>query len=243
MINLKKQIINNLEKLDDYYIFEDFNDFKPNLSPKEIFHLGSFGGTYWRPIYSSVNDKMYINVHKKYPQNWWKNFENKSINYLTLHWDNYNKNINKYNVKVGQTLEEWEKKDWISSNHPYGWIHWYCDIFINERCDDDLRQIKRWKGLASKNGRFRKWLITLIIKKFIKKYPDKIIKLTDIYKYSKNGKFNSNSLKILNNYCKDYSISPKIRQTLQHWGYKLTFNNLLQDILTRDTKLKKKIQI
>ena len=34
--------------------FSDYPDFQPNLSPKEIFHLGSFGGTYWRPIYSSV---------------------------------------------------------------------------------------------------------------------------------------------------------------------------------------------
>ena len=38
--------------------FEDFPDFKPNLSPKEIFQLGSFGGTYWRPIYSSVTKKI-----------------------------------------------------------------------------------------------------------------------------------------------------------------------------------------
>ena len=28
-----------------------YKDFKPNLTPKKMFELGSFGGTYWRPIY------------------------------------------------------------------------------------------------------------------------------------------------------------------------------------------------
>ena len=44
--------------------------FKPNLTPKKMFELGSFGGTYWRPIYSSVTKKKYKNVHKKY--SWFK---------------------------------------------------------------------------------------------------------------------------------------------------------------------------
>ena len=32
--------------------FEDHPEFRPNLSPRQIFKLGSFGGTYWRPIKS-----------------------------------------------------------------------------------------------------------------------------------------------------------------------------------------------
>ena len=35
-------------------VFKEYPDFRPNLTPKEIFKLGSFGGTYWRPIFSSV---------------------------------------------------------------------------------------------------------------------------------------------------------------------------------------------
>ena len=31
-------------------------DFKPNLSPRQMFKLGSFGGTYWRPIYSNITN-------------------------------------------------------------------------------------------------------------------------------------------------------------------------------------------
>ena len=37
--------------------FKDFPDFLPNLTPREMFKLGSFGGTYWRPIYSKIVNK------------------------------------------------------------------------------------------------------------------------------------------------------------------------------------------
>ena len=44
-----------------YYYFKDYMDFKPNISPRDVFYLGSFGGTYFRPIHSSVTDKDYKN--------------------------------------------------------------------------------------------------------------------------------------------------------------------------------------
>jgi hypothetical protein len=183
------------------YIFSDFPEFRPNLSPKEIFHLGSFGGTYWRPIKSSITGKKYKNMHKNYPNDWWDGLITKNTNKLTLSWSNYDKSINNYGVKVGQTLEEWEHNKWITCYHPYGWVHWYCDFFLGKRGTDDQRQIERWMGIASNNGRFRKWLITLIIKK--------------------KSKWN------------DFNISPKIRQTLQHWGYQLTKKNFNEEIYNR----------
>ena len=60
------------KKVNGVYKFSDHPEFTPNLSPKEMFELGSFGGTYWRPIYSSITKKKYKNVHKKY--SWFKNF-------------------------------------------------------------------------------------------------------------------------------------------------------------------------
>jgi len=144
------------------FIFADHPDFTPNLSPREIFKSGAFGGTYWRPIYSKVTKKQYKNVHKKYPASWWHNIPDK---HLISNWNDYDKTINKYGVKVGTTLEFWESKKWITKYHPYGWIHWYCDFFSGKRCLDDTRQIARWKKTAGPNSRFRIWLVHQIIKK------------------------------------------------------------------------------
>tara|TARA_B000000475_G_scaffold271832_1_gene270722 strand:+ start:4612 stop:5709 length:1098 start_codon:yes stop_codon:yes gene_type:complete len=171
------------------YHFPDFPDFTPNLSPRDIFNKGSFGGTYWRPIDSTFYKTTLKNQHKKYPRQWWKNIPEE---HLTKNMDDYDININKYKVKVGTSLQFWEDKGWIVKEDPYGWVQWYCEFFMGRRGDDDERQISRWKKLAGTKGRFRKWLVTQIMKK--------------------------GTQKDWNN----HSISPAIRQTLQHWGYKLT---------------------
>jgi hypothetical protein len=171
--------------------FKDYPDFRPNLTPRDMFMLGSFGGTYWRPIKSGVTGKSYKNEHLKYPNSWWKDIPEE---HLTS--DKCDVSINKYKVSVGTSLEFWESKNWINKLHPYGWVQWYCDFYQGKRCPDDERQIQRWKNLAGPRGRFMRFLVTQIIKK--------------------GAKWN------------DETISPKIRQVLQHWGYKLTnadYNN------------------
>ena len=173
-------------------IFKDAPLFRPNLTPREIFELGSFGGTYWRPIKSSVTGIKYKNKYKKYPKNWWKGIDNSA---LVTPWNKYDKSINKYKVKVGTTLEYWEDKGWITKYQPYGWIEWYCDYYNGKRGKDDERQINRWIRTAGPKSRFRRRLINLI-------------------------KLN----KTLYN---DEKISPKIRQTLQHWAYKITKKDML----------------
>jgi hypothetical protein len=174
---------NNLGEI----VFKDYPEFRPNLTPREVFKMGSFGGTYWRPIHSSVTGKDYKNKHKKYPDAWWKGIPKE---WLTQPWDDYDTKINKYKVKVGTTLEFWEEKNWIHKQNPYGWMQWYCDFYDGKRGPDDERQIDRWKKTAGPKSRFRKALINLI---------------------KKNGATYD-----------DIKVSPKIRQTLQHWGYVLT---------------------
>jgi len=136
--------------------FKDYPDFKPNLTPRQIFQKGSFGGTYWRPIYSSVVRKKLKNQHRKYSK-WWKGIPE---SYLTS--SVCDKTMNKYKVTAGSSLEFWESKKWISELHPYGWVQWYCDFYSGKRSKEDERQIKRWKGIAGKNGRFRKRLVNMI---------------------------------------------------------------------------------
>ena len=187
------------KKVGGKYFFKDYPEFKPNLSPRDMFKLGSFGGTYWRPIKSKFCDKELKNFHKKYPKSWWKGIPE---DHLTRPFNKYDTSINKYGVKVGTTLRFWESKGWIKKPHPYGWVHWYCDFFMGKRSEDDERQIKRWLGLASEKGRFRRWLVTQILKK--------------------KGKWN------------DETISPKIRQTLQHWGYKLTKADFDKEVKRRN---------
>jgi hypothetical protein len=141
--------------------FSDYPNFRPNLTPTQIFQFGSFGGTYWRPIYSKVACKYLHNIHKK--NNLKKLFEGIDENKLSS--SKCNININKYNVKSGTSLEFWESKKWIKSPDYYGWVHWYCLFYLGRRTKDDSRQIKRWENFAGKNGRFRKRLINLIKKK------------------------------------------------------------------------------
>ena len=200
--NLKLNYINHMKKNGKYY-FKDRPDFTPNLSPRDMFKLGSFGGTYWRPIKSKFYKNKLQNQHKKYPSKWWKGIPE---HHLTKPFDDYDITINKYKVKVGTTLEFWEDKGWIIKQDPYGWVQWYCEFFMGRRSEDDDRQIDRWKKLAGPNGRFRKWLVTQIMKK--------------------GGKTDWNN----------HNISPAMRQTLQHWGYKLTKKDFDLEVKSRENK-------
>ena len=40
-------------------VFPDYPQFRPNLTPKEVLQKGSFGGTYFRPIFSRVTQQHY----------------------------------------------------------------------------------------------------------------------------------------------------------------------------------------
>lgn len=139
-------------------VFSDYPEFRPNLTPKEIFQSGSFGGTYFRPIYSSITKKNYKNKHKEFPKSWFAGLD--IDKYVTS--SECDKSINKYKVKSGTSLRYWEKKKWIKHQDPYGWIQWYCRFYQGRRSKDDERQIKRWLGIAGPNGRFRKRLYNLI---------------------------------------------------------------------------------
>ena len=131
--------------------FKDYPDFKPDLTPKQMFQYGILGGTYFRNITSHITNKTYtIDDINKF--NFLKNIDKKK-----LISQRYNKKINKFKVKAGSSYYDWLDKGWIDeSNAPRGWIQWYCFFYKGRRSSDDKRQIKRWINFASKqSGRFR----------------------------------------------------------------------------------------
>ena len=68
-------------------------------------------------------------------------------------------------VRSGASLEEWESKDWIVSQDPYGWFQWYCRFFQGRRTKDDQRQVGRWVRVAGEGaGRWRNFLVGRILK-------------------------------------------------------------------------------
>lgn len=45
--------------------FKDYPDFKPNLSPIQMFEMGIMGGSYFRPIHSPKTNKKYAKEYEK----------------------------------------------------------------------------------------------------------------------------------------------------------------------------------
>ena len=175
-------------------IFSDHPEFVPNLTPKDILQLGSFGGTYFRPIYSGVTKQNYKDCWKEFPEDWFTGLDiNKQVASSS-----YSTKVNTYGVSCGGDLHMWESSGWISEADPYGWFQWYCRFYLGRRSSDDTRQISRGNGVINSTGRWRNNLINKCLA------PGRPLK--DVVD--------------------DKKISPKVRQLLQHWGYKLTLLDL-----------------
>ncbi|NLB22388.1 MAG: hypothetical protein GX833_03895 [Clostridium sp.] len=136
-----KIIANDL--MQDYSYFlseptgENFHpEFKPELTPKEMLHLGVFGGKYM------------TDCRAEFPADWFVNAK--------LSPDKKDISLNYFKVDASQPLSEWKKKGWIYDEDPRGWFQWYCRYFLGRRIpDEDLRQIKRWKAFRRHAGAVR----------------------------------------------------------------------------------------
>ncbi len=129
--------------------FSDYPDFTPNVTPREMFELGVFGGTYWRPIYSSIVDKNLENQHLEF--DFLDGIPSKKLTSKKC-----NTSINYYKAKAGSSLIEWESKGWIVDQDPYGWVQWYCRFYTGRRTSDDERQIERWSRYSGPKGRWKR---------------------------------------------------------------------------------------
>ena len=137
--------------------FTSHPSFTPNKSPAEILREGAFGGSYFRPLYSSKLRTIIRDDYLHTVPNDWREGMNVE-KYLTS--EQYDPEVNKYGVACGQSIEEWEKAGWIRHEFdPRGWFEWYCKFFRGRRCEDDERQVGRWDRCVGAKGRWRRVLL------------------------------------------------------------------------------------
>ena len=118
-------------------------DFGANKTPVEVTKESAFGGTFFRDIYSGVNEKCYRKSWKELVQ-----LEDIDQKYYCLSY--YDVSVNKYGVKSETSLRFWENNGWINPIDPYGWFQWYFRYWLDRISSDDERQINRWKRTVSK---------------------------------------------------------------------------------------------
>lgn len=103
------------------------DDFKPDLTPKEMLELGVFGGNYFDGDFD------------EFPKDWFVN--------ARLTSGKPDPKLNYFEVNASQPLSVWQEKGWINPQDPLGWFQWYCRYYQGRRSKDDERQIKRWKAM------------------------------------------------------------------------------------------------
>jgi hypothetical protein len=111
-------------------------DFKPDLTPAEMLHLGVFGGKYMTDCLA------------EFPEAWFQD--------VKLCHEFHDPDLNFFGVNASKPLAYWRAKGWIYPDDPRGWFQWYCRYFMGRRCEDDERQIRRWKAIQRHVAQLRK---------------------------------------------------------------------------------------
>lgn len=178
------------------YHFESHLDFTPNKSPTDIIREGGFGGSYWRPLYSKRLGITIKDDWRELPAEWITGLDVEQ--YLVN--PNYNPEINKHGVACGQSIEQWEANGWIAHEYDVrGWFQWYCRFWMGRRCEDDERQISRWKKCVGETGRWRRTLMKQYVQRGIRSVFD------DGEDADGEGR----------------DVSPVVSQTCLHWAYEV----------------------
>lgn len=101
--------------------------FKPELTPRQMLHLGVFGGRYM------------TDCRDEFPASWFAKAK--------LSPGRRESSLNYFKVDASQPLAVWRAKGWIHHDDPRGWFQWYCRYYMGRRGPDDERQIKRWRAV------------------------------------------------------------------------------------------------
>jgi hypothetical protein len=111
-------------------------DFKPELTPFQLLNMGIFGGRYMTDCYG------------EFPSGWFEQAK--------LCPEGPDHKLNFFGVNASKPLSYWQQKGWIWPSDPRGWFQWYCRYYMGRRCEDDLRQIGRWKAMKRHIAQVRK---------------------------------------------------------------------------------------
>ncbi|GAA5860196.1 hypothetical protein JCM8547_009222 [Rhodosporidiobolus lusitaniae] len=182
-------------------VFDDWEDFRPNLTPEEIIRGGAFDGGFFRPVKSKKSGRELHEDWSDFPREWYSGLD--VSQYLTRPElttpAEIATSVNKWQAKMGQGYEEWEKAGWIVPEHDArGWFQWYYRFYLGRRCADDARQVLRWSRCAgAQSGRWRRILL--------EKYRKKGVSFVEP---------------------EEEEVSKGIRQTLRHWACDPTTENL-----------------
>ncbi|KAJ3282775.1 hypothetical protein HK104_010723 [Borealophlyctis nickersoniae] len=196
-------------------VFEGFPEFQPNLTPEQVLRMGAFGGTYYRPIHSSIIKADIENDWQTdLPTSWVKDLDVARMITSPM----YRADVNRFGKKCGLTLEEWEGKGWITQFDPRGWFQWYVRFYRGRRCEDDKRQVftslvhwtcaldvdaKAWRTFPLQIGRWQK-CADQHSGRWLRVYLGKCLR--------------ANLPSVTLHDPKDETVSPVIRQVLMHWG-------------------------
>ena len=112
------------------------SEFKPDLSPAKMLEMGIFGGKYM------------TDCRDEFPSDWFENAK--------LSPEKRDHSLNFFGVDASKPLSYWREKGWIWEKDPRGWFQWYCRYYMGRRCEDDERQIKRWKAMTRHIAQIRK---------------------------------------------------------------------------------------
>ena len=174
--------------------FKDAPAFRPNLTPEEVLRRGSFGGGYFRAIDSAVTKQRHAGAHRELPPSWLRGLDVKARVASGV----YDTTVNRYGVNCGVKegkADAFGLAAWQNS----GWIAAQ-DPFGWFQWYCRFFEGRRSADDARQLGRWERcagargrWRGNLI------------------GKCLRDGKGFD-----------DASVSPVVRQTLQHWGYALT---------------------
>lgn len=179
--------------------FASHPDFTPNKTPAEVLREGAFGGSYFRPLYSKKLRATVAGDHAELPSDWTAGLD--VARYLTS--PDYDADANKFKVACGQSIEEWEAAGWIDHRFDVrGWFQWYCRFYLGRRCEDDERQVGRWKRCVGATGRWRRMLLKKYVAAGVREVWD-------------DGADEDVA-----------EVSPVMHQTCHHWAFEVT-----QDVL------------